>query len=119
LGDNRSRSLASEGSRNAYLHAAYLIVEANPPGHSLPLVVGHRSKRVRAIVECAARALIWQGEYHRRARDWFVAFIFHLHDRVASDTLLDIVERSFAFYDDDLQTGGILLTPTRNAQKVQ
>ena len=119
LGHHRRRGLATEGSRNAHLHAAYLIVEANSPGHSLPLVVGSRSKRVRTILEGAARALVGQREHNRSPRDRSVILIFDLHNRVAIDALLDIVERSFALDDDDLQTGGSLLAPTGNAQKVE
>jgi len=119
LGDNRRRSLASGRSRNAHLHAAYLIVEANSPGHGLPLVVGSRSKRVTTILEGAARALVGQREHNRSPRDRSVILIFDLHNRVAIDALLDIVKRSFALDDDDLQTGGSLLAPTGNAQKVE
>jgi hypothetical protein len=47
-----------------------------------------------------------------------MVLVFHLYDGFAVNALLDVVNRTLAFYNHDLKAGGSL-TPYRNAREIE
>ena len=64
-------------------------------------VVGHHGEHAGAIGEHAASATLGQQEGDERAGDGILVFVYDLDDRLARDTLPDVVNGAVAFHDDD------------------
>ena len=106
LSDGCSRRQASKRGIHVNRYFAGDRVQLEVLGNRPALTVGHDCKTLCTVGKLSGRTFGRQGKYNCRSSNRLMVLILDADDRVASDTLANIICGAFALDDDNIEFRG-------------